>query len=166
MKEWEMDSFFYCVFVLNVWNSLHSSSLYNQPPACRSETLAGLQPGAARTQRSTPVWVFTVGPIGRWRKGRCVPQKEKPWRRSGFSFMWGVRCAGDGNTKLFSEQKTKFESVSKDLRAPRRDFFFLPARFQFQNTLSAVSQHENAEQVSWGLLCALKLLSSYCSSRN
>lgn len=124
MKEWEMDSFFYCVFVLNVWNSLHSSSLYNQPPACRSETLAGLQPGAARTQRSTPVWVFTVGPIGRWRKGRCVPQKEKPWRRSGFSFMWGVRCAGDGNTKLFSEQKTKFESVSKDLRAPRRDFFF------------------------------------------
>ena len=57
-----MDSFFYCVFVLNVWNSLHSSSLYNQPPACRSETLAGLQPGAARTQRSTPCGFLLSGP--------------------------------------------------------------------------------------------------------
>lgn len=51
MKEWEI-TYFYCVFMLNIWNSLHSSSLYNQPPACRSETLQAFNQSAP-TQRST-----------------------------------------------------------------------------------------------------------------
>lgn len=49
--------------MLNVWNSLHSSSLNNQPPACRSETL----------QASTRASVCRAPPGLTW--SGCTQQK-------------------------------------------------------------------------------------------
>lgn len=48
------------VFMLNVWNSLHSSSLNNQPPACRSETLQASTRASVRRAPPGLTWPHLV----------------------------------------------------------------------------------------------------------
>lgn len=108
MTEWETG-------VIFIVSSCWMSGTVCTPPVCTINRLhVARRPcrpstGAARTQRSTSPG-FTAGHVGNARDRRSA----ESWARSA-SVSGGVRSAGDGNTKLFSEPKT--ESAGSDLRA-------------------------------------------------
>lgn len=103
---------------------------------------AGLQP-EQHVRRGWPRQGLLSAMLARRGKTFC---RSKTWARSG-SASCGVRCAADGNTKLFSKQKTNFEPVSSDLRAWRRHSSDNSA-WRNWSTRPAVSEQENMEQVS------------------
>lgn len=100
----------YCFFVLNVWNSLHFSSLYNQPPACRSKTLQ------AFNRRRTCAEVDLAGVLLSAVLMFCRSKTPNEVR---YRFMWSQMETATENDSL--SRKTDFESVSPDLRVWKRN---------------------------------------------
>lgn len=89
MTEWETESFLSCPLRVECLEQFAFSSLYNQPPACCSETLQAFNRSSTYAE---------VGLVGVFSRPCRELYKSNPASASG-----GVRCAADGDIRVSSK---------------------------------------------------------------